>query len=107
MKPMICFYILEGEVEIFKTMEGRRIIIATLGKGEVFGEIGLLMEGSKRTASARTTKKSMILGLTKEEFLRRITITPTFCLTILKSLSERLQQATSELILLKYVIPGQ
>lgn len=101
------FYILEGEVEVFKTMEGRRITIATLGKGEVFGEMGLLTEGSRRTASAQATKESTVLSLTKEEFLRRITLTPTFCLTILKSLAERLQQATSELILLKYVISGQ
>lgn len=101
------FYILDGEVEIFKTMEGRRITIATLSKGEVFGEMGLLMEGPKRTASAKAIKESTILSLTKEEFLRRITITPTFCLTILKSLAERLQQATNELMLLKYVISGQ
>lgn len=101
------FYILEGEVEVFKTMEGRRITIATLCKGEVFGEMGLLTEGSKRTASAQATKEATILSLTKEEFLHRITLTPTFCLTILKSLAERLQKATSELILLKYVISGQ
>jgi len=101
------FYVLEGEVEIFKTMEGRRIVITTLGKGEVFGEMGLLTEGSKRTASAQATKDSTILALTKEEFLKRITLTPTFCLTILKSLAERLEKATSELILLKYVISGE
>lgn len=100
------FYIIEGEVEIFKHIEGRRIVVATLGKGEVFGEMGLLTSGSNRTASAKATQDSVILSLTKEEFLHRITITPTFCLNILKSLAERLQQATNELILLKYVISG-
>lgn len=49
-------FLKRGTVEIFKTENDRDIIIATLGPGELFGEMALLGSG-RRSTSARTTSE--------------------------------------------------
>ncbi len=100
------FYILEGSVEVFKEIEGRKISLGGLQKGEVFGEMGLLEAGCARTASVQAVSEVKLLVLNKDEFFKRIKENPQFCLNILKSLSLRLQKANEELMVLKFVVSG-
>lgn len=58
------FTILSGGVEIYRTREeGSKDVIAVLGEGEVFGEIGLVVANRMRTASARTTKETTLFEI--------------------------------------------
>jgi CRP-like cAMP-binding protein len=61
------YMIKSGEVEIFTlTRQGKRIQLATLKSGNFFGEISLLFN-KPRMASAKTTRPSELLKLTKED----------------------------------------
>lgn len=58
------FVILTGAVEIYRTdAAGEDHRLNLLGEGEVFGEMGLLTDIERRTASARTADKTELLLL--------------------------------------------
>ncbi len=56
------FVVESGGVEIFRERDGLEVSIATLGPGELFGEIALL-DGGVRTASVRATERTVLLEL--------------------------------------------
>jgi len=65
--PKSLYMVKSGEVEIFtQNRQGKRILLATLGSGNIFGEIGPLLN-KPRMASAKTTQPSELLELTKED----------------------------------------
>jgi len=65
--PDSLYLIKSGEVEIFtQNRRGQRFVLATFKSGNFFGEIGPLLN-KPRTASAKTTKLSELLELTKED----------------------------------------
>ncbi len=67
--PPHCLYMIKsGEVEIFtQDRRGRRVVLGKLGSGNLFGEIGVLLN-TPRMAFARTTRPSELLELAKEDF---------------------------------------
>ncbi|MGI9384161.1 MAG: redoxin domain-containing protein [Methyloligellaceae bacterium] len=63
------FYIVvEGEVAVIRVAEmGEEVELATLGPGEIFGEIGILME-TRRTADVRANTYVKLLTLDWDDF---------------------------------------
>jgi sulfate-transporting ATPase len=63
------FYIIaNGEVDVMRhTAEGADVHLATLGSGEIFGEIGLLEE-TRRTADVRAHSDVEVLALDWRDF---------------------------------------
>jgi CRP-like cAMP-binding protein len=63
------FYIIaNGEVDVMRhTAEGADVHLATLGRGEIFGEIGLLEE-TRRTADVRAHSDVEVLALDWRDF---------------------------------------
>ena len=84
------YVILEGEVDI---MDGDKLI-ATLGKGEMFGEMGLL-SGEPRNATAVARESSSFFILTEQSlhrlFTKRVAI--VLLMNIIRKLSDRLREA--------------
>jgi MFS family permease len=67
--PGDLFYLIEdGEVEVFEDGVFRR----NEGSGECFGEIALLRD-VPRTATVRTTKRTTLLALEREQFITAVT----------------------------------
>ena len=56
------FLIESGGVEVFKTVDGERVSLAHLGKGEMFGEMALI-DQSPRMAGAQATEAASIVIL--------------------------------------------
>jgi CRP-like cAMP-binding protein len=57
-----------GSVEVFKTIRGDvDRVLGTIGPGEIFGEMSFI-DGSKRSASARTGEPSHLLTLSRGAF---------------------------------------
>ena len=81
--------IAEGEVEV--TRDGAHV--ATLGSGDFFGEIALVM-GAPRTATVTSTEPSTLLVLTDRAFWRLAEEAPSIQTSVLKVLAERLHGAT-------------
>jgi CRP-like cAMP-binding protein len=59
--------VLEGSVEVSKTVSGRKFVLGKLGRGEIFGELALL-GAVKRTATVRAVGET-IIGTIDREFL--------------------------------------
>jgi cAMP-dependent protein kinase regulator len=60
------FIIVEGEVSVMRQGEdGQPVTLATMGEGELFGELALLSEGP-RLSSVVATKETVLLEFTRE-----------------------------------------
>jgi CRP-like cAMP-binding protein len=80
--------IVSGSVEVRRGEKK----IATLGPGEFFGEIALVV-GGPRTASVSTTSPTSLLVVTDGAFTMLLDDTPSLQIKVLKALAERLRPA--------------
>ena len=65
------YLIADGEIEIFRKTGNRETIIATLGRGEIFGEMSLI-DNQPRMASARATADSDLIVISQESLGNRL-----------------------------------
>ena len=85
------YVIQHGQVAIFKSAGGREELLATLQKGDFFGEMSLL-ESLPRDATARAVGKTRVLTIHPGGLLVRIRRDPTFALEMLQRLSSRIRR---------------
>ena len=96
------FLIQTGEVMICKDIDGnQRIPIATLGEGEMFGEMCLFEETGARTASVVAQTEVHVQLIPRESIEQAMAETPSIVLALLKTLSTRLAQTSQQNIKLK------
>jgi CRP-like cAMP-binding protein len=63
-----CAYFVEsGTVEVYRFADGRSIVLGTVEKGRLLGEIALI-DGGARTASARAVSETVCLRITGDQF---------------------------------------
>jgi CRP-like cAMP-binding protein len=93
------YIIYEGEVKIFKDIEGRRTTLATLKEGDFFGEMALI-ENKPRSAGASAKGNTKLIELNREVFEESIKTNPEIIMAILKEMSERLREADQQIKLL-------
>src|SRR5262245_45791943 len=84
------FIVLEGEVDVRRG--GRKL--ATLRKGNFFGEIALIT-GSTRTATVTTGTPLRALVISRNDFRNLLTDSPALQLQVLQEVAERLEQLTA------------
>ena len=72
------YVVLSGEVEVIKDDDGRDIVLAARGPGEVLGEMSLL-EQRPRTASVRAVRDSEVLEIGAETFRAAARDKPVDC----------------------------
>ena len=86
--PTSVYMIKSGEVEIFsQTRHGKKVAVATLKGGNIFGEIGPLFN-KPRVASAKATRPAELLELSKEDLEACLSQSPSLQ-TALKEMSIR------------------
>jgi uncharacterized membrane protein len=90
------YLIQEGGVEISVGQGKSRVNVATLFAGQYFGELSLL-DGAPRSATATVSKTSLLLGLSRDDFVDFIKKKPEASLRILSEIAERIRQ-TNELM---------
>jgi CRP-like cAMP-binding protein len=67
--PGSCYFLLKGRVEIRKRIKGKAVMIATVGRGEFFGEMSML-SGEKRSASAIALTSVKLIEIRRSDFER-------------------------------------
>ena len=67
------YLILEGEVEIFQRIGEKERVIATLGRGEIIGEMSLI-DSQPRMASARVLDNSKVTIITQKNLTTRLKV---------------------------------
>lgn len=85
------YVIISGEVTIETvSAEGRVVSIASLEKGDVFGEMAVLDQG-KRSANVRTLTPTKLMSLSSSTFLGLISENSDFAMQIIRDLVQRLR----------------
>lgn len=91
-----CAYIvIEGEVEVTKyKLEDKDVVIAVLGANEIFGEMCLFEEDSRRSASVRVVSdKAKVMVIQRKYFQSQIEGLPEGVRSIVKIIIDRLRRA--------------
>ncbi len=65
-------YIVErGMVEIFKVIDGREVVLGTINKGGIFGEMALI-DNAPRMAAARSVQQTTLVVVTRDTFVTKL-----------------------------------
>jgi CRP/FNR family transcriptional regulator, cyclic AMP receptor protein len=86
------FIIRSGKVDIVQDRDGKEQKIATLGPGDVFGEMALLDE-FPRSATARAVDPTTALGIQRWHFRGILESHPQIALALLPMLTRRIRNA--------------
>jgi CRP-like cAMP-binding protein len=90
------FIIRSGKVDIIQERDGKEIKLATLGPGDVIGEMSLLDE-FPRSATARAVEPTTALGIQRWHFKGILESHPQLALALLPILSRRIRSAEGTL----------
>jgi CRP/FNR family transcriptional regulator, cyclic AMP receptor protein len=85
------FGVVEGQVQL--QVKGR--VIATLGPNDVFGEMALI-DKVPRMATAVAMTDSVLAVIDQHRFLFLVHETPTFALSVMSAMAERLRDHASD-----------
>ena len=84
------FLLMKGEVGIFLPTNETQNPNHRIEVNEIFGEMGVI-EGKLRMADARCLSSATIMGLTKEEFEKKIENSEPFIRGLIRILSSRVR----------------
>ena len=90
------YIIIDGKVEISVPTPAGPIVINTMGRNELLGEIAIVGE-VPRTATAKAVSKLDTLKISKELFIKIIRENPDAAIELIKILAARLASTTSQL----------
>ncbi len=86
------FIIRSGKVDVVQDREGKETKLATMGPGEVFGEMALLDE-FPRSATVRAAEPTTALGIQRWHFRGILESHPQIALALLPMLTRRIRHA--------------
>lgn len=95
-KGTSAYIILSGAVEVLKWSGQKEVAVATLGEGQVFGEMGLI-EDRPRSATVRALTELRVRNIDRDHFNELLRTKPSVLIPIMKSLFERLRQVSDML----------
>lgn len=88
------FIIQDGNVEIYRDGDDSEVLLGTLGKGAIFGEMALL-DDSPRMASARATEVTTAIIVNQMTFDEKLKKTDPFIRGLLNILAESVREQTN------------
>lgn len=90
------FVIADGLVKVvIASSEGDELILATLGPGEVFGELGVI-DGGTASASVETVESTTVATLSRATLLDLLTTQRSVADTLLRSLGAMIRRLTDQ-----------
>jgi CRP/FNR family cyclic AMP-dependent transcriptional regulator len=93
----VLFLVKQGQVQLYRiSPEGKKLVIAALGTGAIFGEMALLGQ-QMHNAFAEAMEDSMILVMSRADLERLILNKPILGLRMLEITGRRLSDAESRL----------
>jgi CRP/FNR family cyclic AMP-dependent transcriptional regulator len=91
------YLVITGRLKVLMSDEqGREVILAILGTGEFFGEMGLL-DDSPRSASVVTLEPCELLSISKTDFKRCLAENADLSLMVMRGLVKRLREADQKI----------
>jgi CRP/FNR family transcriptional regulator len=87
-----CYLVRSGDLRVTREhSDGRAIALATLGPGDLFGELAML-DGQARSASVETLSDSELLALPASDFRRLLAEHPDISVKLVGALTRRLRE---------------
>ncbi len=93
------FIIQSGEAQVSAAKNGKETVLATLGRGDFFGEMSLL-EDMPRSATVKAKGETKVLVLNTSNFLLKIRRDPTFAFDVLQKMSHRVRELNEKVMAL-------
>lgn len=90
------YFIMDGSADVIVDTPSGPLIVATLSKNDVVGEIAILID-IPRTATIQAATELTTLKITKDVFFRMVTEFPEMAVEMMRVLAERLVRTTAEL----------
>ena len=87
-----CYIILSGEAEVYKTVSNEEVKLGTVEKGDIVGEMALIID-EPRTATAVATTTTEAIILNKEIFTHNLKRLPSWMEKSVLALANRLHAA--------------
>jgi CRP-like cAMP-binding protein len=84
------FIVQEGKVVVTKNVAGRDVFLATMERGDFFGEMALL-DSQPRHATCSALVPTRLLAIRSGELLMKLRRDPTFALEMLVNMSRRIR----------------
>ena len=92
-----CYIVRDGSFRVTREhSDGRAITLATLGPGEIFGELAML-DGDRRSASAESITDGTLLALPANDVRSLLARNPEIALKLVAGLVRRLRAANARL----------
>jgi CRP-like cAMP-binding protein len=90
------YILIEGEAEVSIDSPGGPIVVATLGRHAIVGEIAILCD-VPRTATVNARTPLLTLRIDKETFFRLVNEFPQMAVEIMRELAHRLEKTNQQL----------
>lgn len=94
----VAYIIKEGNIEISVMRKNKKVVLAVLKPGEIFGEMALFLNEHKRTATAYTLEASEVIVIYKNSFYEYLNQSSIVIRTLINGLIERLYKTTTMLV---------
>ena len=91
----LAYVVEEGEVEIFKVVDGHEQVLGTVGKDGIFGEMALI-DNKPRMAAARASESTTIICVTRQIFDQKLNQAEPFIRGLLKILADNNRDVTGK-----------
>ena len=85
------FVVLDGKVAIYKITDQGELILATLGKGAMFGEMALIDNQSRMASAKAIDGNASVLVVTRDAFKKRMDALDPFTRGLIKILAENIR----------------
>jgi CRP/FNR family transcriptional regulator len=93
-----CFVVQSGAVKVLRRLaDGRRITLARLGPGSVFGELALF-EGDRRSATVQAAEETIVVGLGADQVREALRGDPEASFGMATMLANRLRASNERLL---------
>ena len=90
------YVVLSGTAEVIVELNGSEMVVASLEKNAIVGEIAILSDVA-RTATVRAATELETLCIEKEQMLKLLKEFPSMAIDVMRVLAERLTATTAEL----------
>ncbi|MFW6329409.1 MAG: Crp/Fnr family transcriptional regulator [Alkalispirochaetaceae bacterium] len=91
------YIIQDGTVSITKMIDGKPHELAQLGKGDFFGEMAIVLQNTKRTATVKAVGAAQILAFDRQGFEGMIQKNAKIAMNVIDKLCRRLQNANTQI----------
>jgi CRP/FNR family cyclic AMP-dependent transcriptional regulator len=89
----VLFMLKKGQIQLYRiSPDGKKLVIATLGPGAIFGEMALIGQGM-HNSFAEATEDSVILVMNRDDVEQLLMTKPKVALRLFEVLGKRLKEA--------------